>query len=186
MSVLEIIGVISTLAGICFAARGKIIAWPLQILASIIYTWLFFSARLFGEMLLQGIYVILAFYGWWVWTTGRQRNKTFAVTRLTRRQWIGLNTAGIILTLAIARFQVHFLPTDVPYLDSFIFVFGLLAQWMQAGKKIENWPYWIILDITAAGIYWHKDLALTAGLYLVLAMLALHGWIKWQRDYQHP
>jgi len=38
-------------------------------------------------------------------------------------------------------------------IDSGIFVFGLLAQWMQARKKIENWPFWIVLDLIAAGVY---------------------------------
>ncbi len=76
------------------------------------------------------------------------------------------------------------MPTDVPYLDSTLFVFGLIAQWMQARKQIENWPYWIVLDVIGAGVYIHKALYLTAVLYLVLAALAAWGWRQWRRDLQ--
>jgi nicotinamide mononucleotide transporter len=183
VSTLEALGVICTLTGIYYAAYGKIIAWPLQIMASLFYIWIFFTVHLFAETLLQGIYVVLAVYGWWAWSSGVKKHTPFTVTLLSKSQWIRINLLGLLLTGIIAQFQIHFLPTDVPYLDSFIFVFGLLAQWMQAAKKIENWLYWIIVDISAAGIYWHKNLPLSAGLYLILAVIALKGWRQWHRHY---
>ena len=183
MSILEAIGVICTLVGVYCAAYGKVIAWPLQMAASLIYSWVFFTLHLFGETLLQGIYIVLAIYGWSAWKIAAAKPTPFKVTFLSKSQWILLNLLGLLLTGIIGQFQLYFLPTDVPYIDSFIFVFGILAQWMQASKKIENLPYWIILDIIAAGIYWDKNLRLTAGLYLILAALALHGWIQWHRHY---
>jgi nicotinamide mononucleotide transporter len=183
MSLLEGVGAVCTLVGIYYATHGKVIAWPFQLGSSLIYTQLFFTAHLFAETLLQGLYAVLAVYGWWTWSS--KVEKPIYITRLSFWQWLIINLFGLALTGIIAKFQLHFLPTDVPYLDAFICVFGLLAQWMQTAKKIENWLYWVILDIIAAGIYWHKNLQLTAGLYLILAALALKGWIQWYRHYLH-
>ncbi|XZG69773.1 nicotinamide riboside transporter PnuC [Chitinibacteraceae bacterium HSL-7] len=179
MTLAEIIGFILTLTAIWLAARGHVLTWPLQLAASLLYVWLFFAFNLFGEATLQGVYAILAVYGWWCWHR-RQDVASLPVGRLSRRQWLGLNLLGVTLTLAIAQMQIHFLPTDVPVLDSSVFVFGLLAQWMQARKKLENWLYWIVIDLVAAGIYAYKALYVTALLYVLLAGIAVWGWRSWR------
>ena len=183
MGTLEIIGSILTLAGIYLAAQGKITAWPLQLIASVLYTWVFFTVHLFGEALLQLIYAFLSLYGWWMWLSDKKIATHFTVSYLTLKQWSMINLMGMAFTFLIAQFQFHFLPTDLPYLDSFILVFAFIAQWMQAVRKIENWLYWVLLDIIAAGIYWHKDLQLTAALYLALAVIAIRGWVQWHQHY---
>ncbi|BCL75964.1 transporter [Jeongeupia sp. HS-3] len=181
MSSLEIIGFIATLAGITLATRGHVLTWPLQLCASLLYVWLFLDAQLFGESALQLVYAALAIYGWWHWHRKSPQAPALPISRLGRREAIALNGAALAATAAVSTMQVHFLPTDVPVLDSTVFVFGLLAQWLQARKKIENWLYWIVLDLIAAGIYWHKDLQLTALLYLILTALAASGWWQWRK-----
>lgn len=186
MSNLEIIGFVTTLLGIWLATRGHVLTWPLQLVASLLYVYLFLDAHLFGESVLQFIYAVLAIYGWWSWQhkpvseTGSTRS--LPISQMSRREWVWINLLGVACTAGVATMQVHFLPTDVPVLDSAIFVFGLLAQWLQARKRIENWLYWIVLDTVAAGVYWHKSLQLTALLYLILAALAAWGWWQWRRE----
>jgi nicotinamide mononucleotide transporter len=181
LSILEIIGFIASLLGIWLATRSHVLTWPLQLLASLLYVWLFFDAHLFGESLLQFVYAALALYGWWVWKKNAT-DTSLAISKLTCREWLIVAGGGTLLTLLVTRFQVQFLPTDVPLLDSGIFVFGLLAQWMQARKKIENWPFWIVLDLIAAGVYAYKGLHLTAVLYVILTALAVSGWISWRKE----
>ncbi|WP_028455920.1 nicotinamide riboside transporter PnuC [Chitinilyticum litopenaei] len=181
MSLPEIAGFILTLLAITLAARGHVLTWPLQLVASALYVALFLEYHLFGEAALQGIYAVLAIYGWWHWWHGTAQH-ALPVSCMSRREMLLLGTAAALATLALAQFQIHFLPTDVPVLDSAIFCFGLLAQWLQAQKRLENWACWIVLDLLAAGIYVHKALYLTAVLYVLLAILAAWGWRRWQRE----
>ena len=74
----------------------------------------------------------------------------------------------------------------LPYWDAFILVFSLIAQWLQARKKLENWPGWLVVNTVAVGVYWVKDLRLTAGLYVIFWLLALWGWREWQRSVPAP
>lgn len=182
MSALEIIGFVLTLVGIGLATRGHILTWPLQILASLLYVYLFLSVNLFGESALQFIYALIAAYGWFNWHKKTNQTTAIKISRLNKKEWLLINAGGLVCLMLVAQFQVQFLPTDVPYLDSSVFIFGLLAQWMQAKKKIENWLYWIVLDLVAAGIYWYKSLHLTAFLYLILTGLAATGWYQWRKS----
>lgn len=180
ITVLEIAGTLCSLGGIYFATQGRRLAWPLQIIGSTIYLPLFWETHLFAQGILHLFYMGLGVYGWFNWRPSDASSKAFIVSRLSRAQWIYLNLLGILATVAIGQLQTHFLPADIPYLDSSILVFGLIAQWMQAAKKIENWGYWIILDTVAAIIYWYKGLFLVAGLYMIYTWIALYGWRHWR------
>lgn len=180
MTQLEIGGFALTLAGIALAARNHWATWPLQMLAGAIYVWLFFSFQLFGEAALNGLYVLLAMYGLLQWRRGSAR-RALAISRMSAGEHLLFWCLGAAGTVGVAQLQVHFLPTDLPWLDSTVFVFGVLAQWLQARRKLDNWPIWIALDLLAAGIYFHKGLSVTGALYVLLAILAAWGWQDWRR-----
>ena len=57
---------------------------------------------------------------------------------------------------------------------------SLIAQWLLARKVLENWLFWIAVDVMAIGVYLAKDLYITAGLYAVFLGLATWGWIEWK------
>ena len=70
----------------------------------------------------------------------------------------------------------------LPHWDAFILVASLAAQWLQARKVLECWGGWIVVNVVAIGVYWVKDLRLTAGLYLVFLAMAAWGWREWRRS----
>ncbi|QNM98008.1 nicotinamide riboside transporter PnuC [Chitinimonas koreensis] len=178
----EIAGFALTLAAIWLAARNRWQTWPLQIAAGLLYVWLFAAVNLYGEAALNGLYVLLAGYGLRAWLRRDAGRPALPIGRMSRREHAWLWGLGLAGTAVVAQLQVQFLPTDLPWLDSTVFVFGCLAQWLQARRRLENWPLWIVLDLLAAGIYAYKDLQVTALLYLVLAVLAGYGWLDWRRE----
>ncbi|HEY9104273.1 nicotinamide mononucleotide transporter family protein [Chitinimonas sp.] len=177
---LESAGFVLTLAGIALAARNVVLTWPLQMLAGVIYVVLFCQYQLFGEAALNGLYVLLAAYGWRAWRRSGEV-PVLPISRMGRGELVLFWGVGVLGTLLVAQLQLHFLPTALPWLDSAVFVFGVLAQWLQARRKLWNWPVWIVLDLLAAGIYFYKALSLTGLLYLLLAALAAYGWWDWRR-----
>ncbi|PHV09554.1 nicotinamide riboside transporter PnuC [Chitinimonas sp. BJB300] len=177
---LEIAGFVLTIAGIGLAARNHWLTWPLQMAAGVLYVGLFVQFHLFGEAALNGLYVLLAILGLLQWRRGATHT-ALPISRMIKQDHVMFWAVGSVGTAIVANLQVHFLPTDLPWLDSTVFVFGVLAQWLQARRKLENWPAWIALDLLAAGIYLHKDLQVTGVLYLLLALLAAYGWWDWRR-----
>ena len=57
---------------------------------------------------------------------------------------------------------------------------------MVAQKLLENWLYWIVIDLASIGLYLSRDLALTAALfagYVILAWLGYRTWrIQWHQQ----
>ena len=72
-----------------------------------------------------------------------------------------------------------------PYLDSFTAWASLLTTYMVARKILENWLYWIIINLVSIALYLSHALYPTAALftlYLIIAIIGHHHWHqKWQQ-----
>ena len=76
-----------------------------------------------------------------------------------------------------------YLRTDAshPWWDGGVAMASLLAQGLLARRYIDNWIWWIAVDLMAVPLYWVKGLHLIAGLYilfLILSAVGLAGWIN--------
>ena len=73
-------------------------------------------------------------------------------------------------------------PALLPYVDALIAWGSVLATWMVARKLIENWWYWIVLDLAAAVLFARQGLVVTALLFLLYTVLAYRGLLQWRKD----
>ncbi|MBD2604800.1 nicotinamide mononucleotide transporter [Scytonema hofmannii FACHB-248] len=53
------------------------------------------------------------------------------------------------------------------------------AMWLLARMRIENWFYWIIVDVIGIGLYYVKGVKFIALLYVILLFMAINGLISW-------
>ena len=70
-----------------------------------------------------------------------------------------------------------------PFVDAATTLSALLATWMVANKLLENWLYWIVIDIASVGLYLSRDLTLTAALFAVYVILASWGYVTWRKQW---
>ena len=52
-----------------------------------------------------------------------------------------------------------------------------------AQKRVECWPLWIVLNVLFVALFIQQGLYPTAALYGVFTLLAIQGWLTWQRDH---
>lgn len=88
--------------------------------------------------------------------------------------------SGSLLSLPAGYFFDFYTDTALPWLDAPILVFSLISTWMVAEKFLENWYFWMIIDLAAAYLYWSRAMNLTAMLYLFYVLLAVWGLKKWK------
>jgi nicotinamide mononucleotide transporter len=186
MSPWEILGTILGVIGVGLMIRQNVWGWPVGLVQVAVYAWVFFGARLYSDVILQGFFFVIQAYGWWHWLHGdplhQSRHAALPVTRLgrgARTAWVG---AGLAATLLWGETMRRTTDAALPHWDAFILVFSLIAQWLQAQKRIENWAGWMIVNVVAVGVYWAKDLRLTAGLYVVFFGMAVAGHLAWRRS----
>ncbi len=152
--------------------------WPLAAIGSVLYFFLFWSQRLYGDALLQVLFVVIALWGWSVWLRGVE-GAPLPVTRMPIRQRLALTWIGALLWLATGSVLLNFTDTDVPWWDAFSTAISLIGQYLLAYKRLENWAVWILVNIVAAGLFAWKGLWLTTLLYLVFIVLSAVGWRTW-------
>jgi nicotinamide mononucleotide transporter len=157
--------------------------WPLAAISSVLYFFLFWSQRLYGEALLQVLFVVLALWGWMVWLRGVQ-GEPLPVTRMPARQRLTMVWMGSLLWLSSAVLLLNFTDTDVPWWDAFPTAFSLIGQYLLAYKRLENWVVWIVVNVVAAGLFAWKGLWLTTLLYLAFIALSAIGWRAWSKHAQ--
>jgi nicotinamide mononucleotide transporter len=80
----------------------------------------------------------------------------------------------------------NFTDASLPWPDAILTSLSLGAQWMVAKVRRENWWIWIVVNAAYIPLYIYKSLPLTAGLYLVFLLLAVHGLRTWKlKLYNH-
>ncbi len=180
LSFLELSGTIFGIAGVWLTIKKSIWCFPAGLINVGLYGYLFFRERLYADALLQAFYVILLAYGWWKWLQPSPQND-FYITRISKKQWIILAAICLLSTVIIGTFLKIETDASLPYLDSLLTSASLIAQWMIAKKKIENWIVWIAADIIYVGMYVFKNLHLTAILYFIFILLAIKGYNEWKQ-----
>ena len=179
---LELIAALITIASIWLATRENVGYYPAGIVSVVLYAWIYFDARLYAEAALQFVWLGLMVYGWYVWLHGGANRTELPVSTTPVRAYIAIVLIGIVSTAAIFWMQRRFTNNPAPLVDSSIAAWSIVAQWMTARKWIENWLFWIVINVAAVALYIDRDLKITAGLYAVLFILGIEGYRKWRRS----
>lgn len=184
MSLAEIIGTILGVIGVALMIRQHVATWPVGLVQVALYGWIFYDAKLYSDAILQVCFFIIQAYGWWHWWRGTGRDHApIPVTRLPAAAIAGWLALGAVATAGWGEVMRRTTDAALPHWDAFILVFSLIAQWLQARKRLENWVGWMIVNVVAIGVYWAKDLRLTAGLYAVFLGMAVVGHVQWWKSW---
>ncbi len=177
---LELISFLLALITVALNIRQVHWAWLFSILSSGLYALVFFDVRLYGDMGLQVVFILVSVWGWMQWLRGTSTDTALQVTRLSdaERWWSAL--AGLILFALLYFFLCFYTDTDVPAADGLLTAGSLLGQVLLSRKKLENWTVWIIVDVLYVALYLYKNLMLTAILYAVFVVMAVHGARVWR------
>ncbi len=177
---LEALGFIAGAWGVWLQVKENVWNWPVQLVSSALYVFVFLHARLYSDTLLNVLYVGLYVAGWYWWLRGGEANGALEIKRTSRAMAVGLGLATVAATVLWAVVLAS-IRDSAPLLDAFTTVLSLVALFMTARKLLESWVVWIVVNIVFVGLYLLKGLDLTAVLYGIFAVLSVAGLLNWQR-----
>ncbi len=180
---IEGIAVITGILCVWFNVRQNILTWPTAIISSAIFGVVFFDARLYTTMLLQGLFIVISIYGWKAWLTGGPKGGTLLVTRIRLNTSISLLALFVIGTLGFIYILSSFSDPDHAIVESITTTLSVIGSWMAARKILESWLVWIITDLIYVGLYFATGLYLTLLLYTLYLGLATSGYLEWRRSH---
>jgi nicotinamide mononucleotide transporter len=182
-SYLEWIGVAFGVAEVLLARANRIALYPAGIISVLVSTYIFFTAGLYAESVLNMYYLIMSIYGWWAWHR-RRAEPPLPVSRADAKDWTvtAIIVAGGfgLLYYCLSRYT----DSTVPLWDAWVSATAWAGMWLLARRKLENWLLLNISNAFAVPLLIHKQLPLYALLTIFLFAVAVMGYLSWRRNLQ--
>ena len=178
MDWIEIVGAIAGFLFILFEIKESKWMWPIGLLTSVFYIIVFYNSKFYADMSLQFYYIFISIVGWYWWTRGRAENEELSINRLTSQLFFKLLLVSLIVFLVISYILVNYTDSPLPYWDALTTSLSIVATWMLARKILEQWLFWIVIDLISMILYIYKGLYPTSILFLIYSILAVYGYYK--------
>lgn len=179
-SILELTAMLFTVACVYFAVRRNIWTYPVGMIGTTLYLFLFLSVSL-PLATLQLVFNLDQLYGWWFWLYGDKGN----VPPIRRSGLVKAMAWGAMAAFGgylIGQYMSHYPKALMGPLDTSIAAASLVAQLFLDRKRIENWALWLIVNTVSVYYYWTVALFPTAILYVILWFNAFYGHREWTRE----
>lgn len=184
-SPLEGIAAAFGVVSVYLSTRQNIWSWPTAIANVALYSVVFYNGRLYGQMGLQAIYLVLSIYGWYQWLHGGAEKTELRVSRASPRLLALLAATNLVAWVVLAA-VLRRTDAALPWLDALLTTTSLVAQWMMTRKILQNWILWIAVDIVYVPMFMSQRLYATALLYAAFLVLAVMGFVEWRRSIVAP
>lgn len=197
MSYLEFFGTVAGAIAVWISAKANVWSWPIGIINVVLLFFLFYQVQLYPDMFLQIFFLVTNILGWWRWLhpkAGEEDRKLELRVSYISSTWRWLSMSIVVLGTfvmgsAAANLhswmpQIFSKPSAFPYLDSFVTVTSIIAQYWMLHKKVECWLLWILADVVATYLYFAKDVKFLSLEYLVFCFIAAFGLWNWNKAYK--
>ena len=189
---IEVFGAVTGLIYVFLEIRQTIWLWPVGIITSAVYIWVFFTSKLYADMSLQGYYLIISCLGlyWWMKGSGevetgkmsQKGNNELPVSRLKPGTGLILGIILVLLFIIMWIILSRFTDSPVPVWDSFLTSASIIATWMLARKIYEHWFLWIVVNSVAAILFLTRGLYPTVILYVIYGLMSFAGLAAWKKS----
>ena len=185
---LEVVAFVLALATIACNVFEIHWGWPLTVVSSVLYGWLFFDSKLYGEAGVNGFFALTAVWGWTQWLRGVYDDGEIplAIRRLTREGVRNVTLAWLMLWVLCAALLHSITDSDVVWADGFVTAGSIVGTFLLGRKFIANWPVWMLVNAASIALFAYKGLTLTVVLYAIFFGLAIWGWLGWRRRVALP
>ena len=207
---IEIFGAVTGIIYVFLEIRQTIWLWPVGILTSAVYIWIFFTSKIYADMSLQVYYLAISILGWYWWAGAKRRrggerekgrskpsedsataekggreNGELQVTRLKIRTALILGCIFVLLYTLMWFVLTRLTDSPVPVRDSFITSLSIIATWMLARKIYEHWYLWIVVNFVSTVLFLTRGLYPTVILYIVYGIMSFAGLVAWKKTLPH-
>lgn len=194
MQHLEILDIVTTLLGLIYIwleYRANIWLWLVGIIMPALDIVLYWQHGLYGDAGMATYYTFAGLYGFFVWRYAQKYKKdegkltqkgNLPISHMPKRLYLPTTLFFIIawaLTWYILKYYMH---STVPVLDGFTNALSFVGLWALARKYVEQWVFWIIVDVVCCYLYIGKGIPFKAGLYGLYVVIAVAGYFKWKKE----
>ena len=184
------VGIIAAVTGVVcvvLTGKGKLSSYIFGMVNTLLYAYVAFGAKYYGEVMLNLIYYVpMNIVGFVLWRRHMNEDGSEVVKQRLRRGWqfllIAVSAAGVYLYGLFLKG----LGGSLPFVDSLSTVMSIVAQFLCVRRYMEQWVVWIVVDVVTV-IMWAVEFArggesiATLIMWSVYLINAVIMFIKWYR-----
>ena len=197
--ILEILGFTVGLLYLWWEYHADSKLWFASMVMPAISMWIYFSKGIYADFAINIYYLVIAIYGFIVWTRGHNKTAksdsselselsdssdkaaTLPITNIPGKMLLACVAVFLALWVGLYLILNYLTDSTVPIPDAFTTAMSIVGMWMLARKYLQQWIAWILVDAVCTCLYWYKGIPLYAILYAIYTVIAFFGYRKWLR-----
>ena len=183
-SLLELVAVIFAIVYLLLAVNTNILCWLAAGISALFFLYIFWGAKLYMESALQVYYFVMAVFGWYQWKLPSDTSATLSISMWSMQQHAGAVALIVFFTCISGHLLNSGTDAQLPYMDSLTTWGSVVTTFMVVRKILENWIYWLVIDLVSIYLYLDRELYFTAILFAVYIVIIFFGWFSWLKSYQ--
>ena len=163
--------------------RAHVALWVIGIIMPALDIILYWQHGLYGDAGMACYYTLAALYGLYVWKFRKTKNlkQELPISHMPRRQYLPATVGFFVAWGVVYYILITWTNSTVPVLDSFTNALSFVGLWALARKYLEQWLFWIVVDVVCCVLYIQKGIPFKAGLYGLYVLIAIAGYYKWKK-----
>ena len=163
--------------------RAHVALWVIGIIMPALDIILYWQYGLYGDAGMACYYTLAALYGLYVWKFRKTKNlkQELPISHMPKRQYLPATVGFFVAWGVVYYILITWTNSTVPVLDSFTNALSFVGLWALARKYLEQWLFWIVVDVVCCVLYIQKGIPFKAGLYGLYVLIAIAGYYKWKK-----
>lgn len=183
MPLLDWIALLTSLVYVVLAARNNNWCWLFAAVSTAVWAYQsWFVYNLVSDALLQVFYFVMAGVGLWRWKTGGEEATELPIRRMTVTEHALTIIIGFAGGGALGYFFSNVTRAAATYPDAITTIFSIMTTFLLVGRRLENWLYWVVIDVVYVWIYFGQNARLFAAMMVINVGVAIYGYVNWRKE----
>ena len=180
---LDWLDILTTILGLIYIwleYKAHIGLWIVGIIMPVLDVYLYYNHGLYGDAGMAVYYTLAAVYGYLAWKFGTTKEGTpLRITHTPLRMYLPIVVFFLVAWGLTYYVLITWTNSTVPVLDAFTNALSFVGLWALSRKYIEQWFFWMVVDVVCTILYVQKGIPFKAGLYGLYVIIAVFGYFKW-------
>lgn len=181
VSYLEAIASLFGVANIFLIIHRSVWNFPAALVMVALTGVVLWDAKLYSDAGLQLFFFVVNIVGWLLWSRNKGQEGQIVVDRLGVFGRMGWTVAAMLAIYGWGWFMALNTDATNPWWDASVAMLSIVAQILMTRRYIDNWHWWIVINIISIALYWQKELYWFTGLYVIFLGMAVWGLVEWRR-----
>ena len=137
-----------------FAGQGKLVCFFFGLLYSLLYAYIAYEYKLYGDMMLNILYIPINLVGIFLWSKNQNQEKSKITIRSLSFKTLVMYAYIVMIVTLLYGVYLQNIGASFAYLNAFSVVAQIVAFYLQVKRYVQNYFLVTLTNITSIVIWW--------------------------------